>query len=75
MNRDPNPGKGLGIIIFTTVSRPSLEPTQHPIQWVPGALSLAVKRPGSEADFSPPSIAGVKYAWSYTSTPLYAFMA
>jgi hypothetical protein len=26
--------------------------TQPPIQWVPGALSLGVKRPGSEADDS-----------------------
>jgi hypothetical protein len=35
-------------------------PTQPPIQWVPGALSLGVKRPGSEADYSPPSSAEVK---------------
>jgi hypothetical protein len=31
-----------------------------PIQWVPGALSLGVKRPGPEADHSPPYSAGVK---------------
>jgi hypothetical protein len=31
-----------------------------PIQWVPGALSLGVKRPGREADRSPPSSAEVK---------------
>jgi hypothetical protein len=42
--------------------------TQPPIQWVPGALSLGVKRPGREADHSPPSSAEVKNAWSYTST-------
>jgi hypothetical protein len=24
--------------------------SKHPIQWVPGALSLEVKRPGCEAD-------------------------
>jgi hypothetical protein len=35
-------------------------PTQPPIQWVPGALSLGVKRPGGEADHSPPSNVGVK---------------
>jgi hypothetical protein len=40
------------------------------IQWVPGALSLGVKRPGREADNPPPSNAEVKNAWSYTSTPL-----
>jgi hypothetical protein len=42
---------------------------QSPIQWVPGALSLGVKRPGREADQSPPSSAEVKNMWSYTSTP------
>jgi hypothetical protein len=31
-----------------------------PIQWVPGALSLGVKRPGREADHLPPSSAEVK---------------
>jgi hypothetical protein len=35
-----------------------------------GALSLRVKRPGREADHSPPSSAEVKNAWSYTSTLL-----
>jgi hypothetical protein len=35
-------------------------PTQPPIQWVPGAISLEVKRPGHEADRSPPSSAEVK---------------
>jgi len=39
------------------------------MQWVPGAVSLEVKRPGREADHSPPSSAQVKRAWSYTSTP------
>jgi len=34
-----------------------------------GAPSLEVKRPGREADHSPPSNAEVKNAWSYTSTP------
>jgi hypothetical protein len=52
----------LGIFLFTTASRPSLGPTQPPIQWVPGALSLGVKRPGGEADHSIPSSAEVKNA-------------
>jgi hypothetical protein len=39
-----------------------------PIQWVPGALSLGVKRAGREADHSPPSSAEVKNAWSHIST-------
>jgi hypothetical protein len=46
--------------ILYSVSRPALGPTQPPIQRVPGALSLGVKRPGSEADHSPPSSAEVK---------------
>jgi hypothetical protein len=31
-----------------------------PIQWVPGVISLDVKRPGREADYSPPSTDEVK---------------
>jgi hypothetical protein len=50
----------LGILLFTTASRTALGPTQPPIQWVPGALSLGVKRLGREADHSPPSSAEVK---------------
>jgi hypothetical protein len=41
---------GAGIFLFTTASRTALGPTQPPIQWLPGALSLGVKRPGREAD-------------------------
>jgi len=32
--------------LLTTVPRPTLGPTQLPIQWVPGALFLGVKLPG-----------------------------
>jgi len=41
------------------------DPTRPPNQWVPGALRI--KRPGSEADHSPPPSAKVKNEWSYTS--------
>jgi len=61
--------QGLGIFLFTIVSRPVLGPTQPPIQWVPGTLSLEVKWPGHEADHSPPPHAEVMNAWSYTSNP------
>jgi hypothetical protein len=50
----------MGIFLFVTASRTALGPTQPPIQWVPGALSLVLKRPGREADHSPPSSAEVK---------------
>jgi hypothetical protein len=48
------------ITLFSPSSRPTLEPTQPPIQWVEGALSPGVKRPGHEADYSPPANAKVK---------------
>jgi hypothetical protein len=44
--------------------------THPPIQWVPG-----IKRPGREADYSPPTSAMVKITWVFTSSPLYTFMA
>jgi hypothetical protein len=56
----PGGGGGLGISLFITASRTALGPTQPPIQWVPGTLSLGVKRPAREADHSPPSSAEVK---------------
>jgi hypothetical protein len=54
---------------------PALVPNQPLIQWVPGALSPGVKRPGREADQSHSYNAKVKKARSYTSTSQYAFMA
>jgi hypothetical protein len=67
--------RSLENFLQTTAFRTAMGPTQHPIQWVPGALSLGVKRPGREADHLHPSSAEVKnlwsyggIAWSYTST-------
>jgi hypothetical protein len=48
------------VIDVTTMSRTALGLTQPPIQWLPGALFLRVKRPGREADHSPPSSTEVK---------------
>jgi hypothetical protein len=59
-------------ILFSTSSRPALEPTLPLIQRVPGALSPAVKRPGREADHSPPASAEVKKTWIYTSIPAHS---
>jgi hypothetical protein len=69
-----NSGRGWNFFL-TPASRPVLGPIQLPIEWVPEAVSLGVKLSGREADHSPPSTAEVKNAWSYTSTPQYAFMA
>jgi hypothetical protein len=59
----------LGIFLFTTASRKALGPSQPPIQWVPGALSLGVEQLGSEVCHSPPCSAEVKNAWSCIFTP------
>jgi hypothetical protein len=67
--RSTSPGR-VKYFLFFTPSRPVLGPTQPRIQCVPG-----VKRPGREADHSPPTSAEVKKMWIYTSTPPYAFMA
>jgi hypothetical protein len=50
----------LGIFLFTTAFTTALVPTQPPLQWVRGALSLGVKQPEREADHSPPSSVEVK---------------
>jgi hypothetical protein len=60
---------GLGILLFSTVSRPALRPIQPPIQWVPQELSLGIKQPGREVDHSPPSSIEAKKAWTYTFIP------
>jgi hypothetical protein len=38
---------GPGIFLLTSASRPALGPTQPPIQWVSGALSLGSKAAGA----------------------------
>jgi hypothetical protein len=65
---------GEGWEFFSSPPRPD-RAHQPPIQWVPGALSLGVKRPGREANQSPPSSAEVKYEWALPPLPLYPFMA
>jgi hypothetical protein len=52
--------QGQEIFPSSTASRPTLGPTQLPIQWLPGDLSAKVKRQGREPDHSPPSSAEVK---------------
>jgi hypothetical protein len=71
--RSSSPGR-VKNFLFSTSSRPALGSTQPPIQWVPGALSLGVKRPGREANHSLPTSAEVKKMWIYTPTPPYTFI-
>jgi hypothetical protein len=56
--------------LFSTSSRQALGSTQPPIQWVPGALSPAVKRPGRQADHSPPASAEIKKSGSIPPLPI-----
>jgi hypothetical protein len=56
-------------VLSSTASRPTLGPTQPPIQWVAGALSTGVKRQGLEADHSPPSSVEVKNGGAIISIP------
>jgi hypothetical protein len=46
-----------GKIFLFLASRQTLGPIQPPINWAPGAISPAAKRPRREADHSPPSSA------------------
>jgi len=64
---DPLQEQFKGLFIFATASRQAPGPIQPPIQWISWALSLGIKRPGREADHSPPSSAEVNELL-YTST-------
>jgi hypothetical protein len=68
-----SPG-GIKEFHFSMLFRPALRSTQPLVKWVPGTLSLEVKRPGLEADHSPSASAEVKKLCVYTPTPPYAFM-
>jgi hypothetical protein len=61
-NRPLSHSKGVDFWHFVRLcpSRRTLGPTQPHIQWLAGAISPGVKRPGREADHSSPSSAEVK---------------
>jgi hypothetical protein len=61
--------QGQEIFLFSTSSRLALGSTQPSIQWVPGALSPGVRRPGREADHPPPSSAKIKNGEAITPLP------
>jgi hypothetical protein len=56
-------------IIFSTMSRPAVGPTQPAIKWMPMAISLSLHRPGRETDHSHPSSAEVKNGGAVPSLP------
>jgi hypothetical protein len=65
----------MGFFLFATASRPVLGPTHSPIQWVPGALSPGVKRPGHEADHSPNLVPKLRMRGAIHPLPKYICMA
>jgi hypothetical protein len=73
--RSRSPNNYIVTVLMYMPEEDHANPTQPPIEWVPGTLSPGVKRQGREADHSTPASAEVKKMWFYTSTPPYAFMA
>jgi hypothetical protein len=67
--------QGLWSFLFTTLSRTALGPTQPPIQWVPGALSLVINRPGHEAGRSPQPSSEKRMRGATPPLLQYVFMA
>jgi hypothetical protein len=65
---------GVRVPVGSRIFSKSFRPALGSIQWVPGALSLGLKRPGREADYPPPASAEVKKN-VYISTLPYALMA
>jgi hypothetical protein len=53
--------------IMVNASTSTTYPIQPSNQWIPGALSPGIKRPGRESDHSTPTSAEVKKTWIYTS--------
>jgi hypothetical protein len=51
------------------VSKLPLRPTQPPLQWVKGALSLVVRQPGRKAEHSLPPSTGVKNSGAVLTLP------
>jgi hypothetical protein len=59
---------GTGIFIFCAY-RPPLGSTHSPTQRILGTRSPFIKRPGRATDFTSPTTAEMKNAWSCTSIP------
>jgi hypothetical protein len=75
-DRGSIPGRGERIFPLASVSRPALGPTQPPVQWVPGVLSLELKRGRSVTLTTQPHL--LPRSWmsrSYISSLPIAFVA
>jgi hypothetical protein len=69
-DRGSIPSRGEWIISLASVSRPSLRPTQTPVQWVPGVLSPELKRGrGVTPTTHPHLMPRSRMSRSYTSFP------
>jgi hypothetical protein len=65
-----DPRLGQRIFPLTSVSRPTLGPTQPPVQWVPGVLSPGVKRGrGVMSTTHPHLVPRSRMSTSYNSSP------
>jgi hypothetical protein len=61
---------------FTFQSGAAAHPGSYPmVVWGGGALSLGLKRPAREADYSLPICVEVKTKWIYAATLTFPFMA
>jgi hypothetical protein len=60
--------RGLGIFLFSTMSRRALRPTQPPTPWVPGVLSWGQSGRGAKLTTHLNLVPRSKNMWSYTST-------
>jgi hypothetical protein len=66
--------QGKGFFSFPAASTSTLEPSQPPTQWLVKNFSQGTKQQGVKLT-SPATISvETKTQWSYTSTPLYAFI-
>jgi hypothetical protein len=63
------PGRGKTYFSTQPASWPVLDPTPPPLHWVPGDFFSGIKRPGCEADNSPPSNVEVKNGGVITPLP------
>jgi hypothetical protein len=63
------------LFLFSKASGLSLGPTQCPVQWMPGTLSLGIKWPKCEVDHSIPLMQRLRMSGAMPLVSLYAFMA